>query len=105
MRRSSDTLSGGETFLVSLALALALSSQIQLKGSAPLEFFFLDEGFGSLDSELLDTVMTSLEKLHSNNLSVGIISHVEELKSRVPMKLVVSLDEKDASSKCRIELS
>lgn len=105
MRRSSDTLSGGETFLASLALALALSSQIQLKGSAPLEFFFLDEGFGSLDSDLLDTVMTSLEKLHNDNLSVGIISHVEELKSRVPMKLLVSLDEKDASSKCRIDLS
>jgi len=105
VRRSADTLSGGETFLVSLALALALSSQIQLKGSAPLEFFFLDEGFGSLDTGLLDTVMTSLERLHSDHLSVGIISHVEELKARVPMKLLVSLDDKDASSVCRIEPS
>ncbi|HDK7154975.1 TPA: AAA family ATPase [Clostridium botulinum] len=87
--RPTNTLSGGETFLTSLALALALSSQIQLKGSSPLEFFFLDEGFGTLDSELLDTVMTSLENLRSDRLSVGIISHVEELKNRVPIKLIV----------------
>ncbi|WP_392486335.1 AAA family ATPase [Haloimpatiens sp. FM7315] len=89
-RRPTSTLSGGETFLTSLSLALALSSKIQLKGSAPLEFFFLDEGFGSLDSELLDVVMTSLENLREENLCVGIISHVEELKNRVPIKLIVT---------------
>ena len=66
-RRGIKTLSGGETFLTSLALALALSSQIQLKGSAPLEFFFLDEGFGSLDNELLDVVMESLESFTTKN--------------------------------------
>lgn len=87
--REAATLSGGETFLTSLALALALSSQIQLKGSYPLEFFFLDEGFGTLDSELLDVVMNSLEKLNSTQVNVGIISHVEELKNRVPIKLVI----------------
>ncbi|MDI6618500.1 MAG: SbcC/MukB-like Walker B domain-containing protein [Clostridiales bacterium] len=90
VRRAVDTLSGGETFLTSLCLALALSSHIQLKGSAPLEFFFLDEGFGTLDNELLETVMTSLEKLRSDRLSIGIISHVEELKNRVPVKLIVT---------------
>lgn len=89
MRRSASTLSGGETFLTSLSLALALSSQIQLNNSSPLEFFFLDEGFGSLDNNLLDVVMTALEKLHSQQLSVGIISHVEELKNRIPVKLIV----------------
>lgn len=104
-RRSVDTLSGGETFLTSLSLALALSSQIQLKGSAPLEFFFLDEGFGSLDNELLEVVMESLEKLHSDKLSVGIISHVEELKNRVPIKLVVSPSEAGSGSKVKIEYS
>ncbi|GAB6149416.1 AAA family ATPase [Clostridium novyi] len=88
--RDASTLSGGETFLTSLSLALSLSSQVQLKGSAPLEFFFLDEGFGTLDTDLLDIVMSSLEKLHSSRLSVGIISHVEELKNRVPVKLIVS---------------
>ncbi|MDL0417928.1 SbcC/MukB-like Walker B domain-containing protein, partial [Clostridioides difficile] len=92
-------------FLTSLSLALALSSQIQLKGSAPLEFFFLDEGFGSLDSELLEIVIESLERLHSNNLSVGIISHVEELKNRVPVKLLVSSSEAGIGSKVKIEYS
>ncbi|SUY44874.1 exonuclease [Clostridium putrefaciens] len=88
-RRSASTLSGGETFLTSLALALSLSSQIQLKGSAPLEFFFLDEGFGSLDTSLIDTVISSLESLRSDKLSIGLISHVEDLKNRVPIKLIV----------------
>ena len=104
-RRSVDSLSGGETFLTSLSLALALSSQIQLKGSSPLEFFFLDEGFGSLDTELLDVVMESLENLHSDKLSIGIISHVEELKNRVPVKLLVSPCDVGKGSKVRIEYS
>lgn len=89
VRRGTQTLSGGETFLTSLSLALALSSHIQLKGSSPLEFFFLDEGFGTLDPELLDVVINSLERLHSERLKVGIISHVEELRQRIPRKLIV----------------
>lgn len=89
-QRDASTLSGGETFVASLALALALSSQIQLKGTAPLELFFLDEGFGTLDDNLLDIVMDSLEKIHHNKLSIGIISHVESIKNRVPLKLTVS---------------
>lgn len=97
IRRSVDTLSGGETFLTSLALALALSTHVQLRGSARLEFFFLDEGFGTLDSSLLDIVMTSLEKLYNDRLSVGIISHVEELKQRVPIRLNVHPAEYDGT--------
>ncbi|KGE18171.1 AAA family ATPase [Paenibacillus wynnii] len=89
VRRPVSTLSGGETFLTSLSLALALSAQIQLRGQYPLQFFFLDEGFGTLDPELLDTVITSLEKLHNDQLSVGIISHVPELRARLPRKLVI----------------
>lgn len=89
-QRDATTLSGGETFVASLALALALSSQIQLKGTAPLELFFLDEGFGTLDDNLLDIVMDSLEKIHHKRLSIGIISHVESIKNRVPVKLTVS---------------
>ncbi len=89
-RRECNSLSGGETFLTSLSLALALSSKIQLKGNTSLEFFFLDEGFGTLDNNLLDVVMTSLERLYSESLSVGIISHVEELRNRVPVKLIVT---------------
>lgn len=89
VRRPVSTLSGGETFLTSLSLALALSAQIQLRGQYPLQFFFLDEGFGTLDPDLLDTVITSLEKLHNDQLSVGIISHVPELRARLPRKLIV----------------
>ncbi|CAH1196425.1 hypothetical protein PAECIP111892_02233 [Paenibacillus auburnensis] len=89
VRRPVSTLSGGETFLTSLSLALALSAQIQLRGQYPLQFFFLDEGFGTLDPDLLDTVITSLERLHNDQLAVGIISHVPELRARLPRKLIV----------------
>ncbi|MEG1311214.1 MAG: AAA family ATPase [Romboutsia sp.] len=104
-RRSVETLSGGETFLTSLALALSLSSQIQLKGNSPLEIFFLDEGFGSLDTELLEIVIQSLERLHNEKLSIGIISHVEELKNRVPIKLIVTSNEYNTGSEVKIEYS
>lgn len=90
VKRDASTLSGGETFLVSLSLALALSEQVQLKGTAPLELFFLDEGFGTLDEELLEVVMSSLERIQNKRLTVGIISHVEAVKNRVPIKLLVS---------------
>ena len=89
VHRMVSTLSGGETFLTSLSLALALSEQIQLKGQSPLEFFFLDEGFGTLDNNLLDTVMDSLERLSKKERVIGIISHVPELKSRIGRKLIV----------------
>ena len=83
------TLSGGETFLVSLSLALSLSQEICLRSLRPIEFFFLDEGFGTLDEHLVDTVMDSLERLKSEHFSIGIISHVEELKHRIEKKLYV----------------
>ncbi len=89
IKRKPSTLSGGEVFNTSLALALALSSQIQLKNKAPLEFFFLDEGFGSLDSDLLETVINTLEKLRHDRINIGVISHVEALKNRIPSKLLV----------------
>lgn len=90
-RRRSSTLSGGESFLVSLSLALALSSQIQLKGMAQLEFFFLDEGFGTLDNDLLEKVISSLENIRdTDGIKIGVISHVEELKERIPRRVEVS---------------
>ncbi|AGF54837.1 exonuclease SbcC [Clostridium saccharoperbutylacetonicum] len=104
--RDSSTLSGGETFIASLSLALALSAQIQLKGTAPLELFFLDEGFGTLDDELLEVVMGSLERIHNEKLKVGIISHVEAIKNRVPIKLMITPAECGmGGSKVRIERS
>lgn len=104
--RDASTLSGGETFLASLSLALALSAQIQLKGTAPLELFFLDEGFGTLDDDLLEVVMNSLEQIHNDKLKVGIISHVESIKNRVPVKLIVSPAQSGmGGSKVKIEMS
>ena len=90
VHRMVASLSGGETFLTALSLALALSEQIQLKGQSPLEFFFLDEGFGTLDNELLDTVIDSLERLSSKERVIGLISHVPELRARIPRRLVVT---------------
>ena len=89
VKRPVSSLSGGETFLTSLALALSLSASIQLRGEYPLQFFFLDEGFGTLDQDLLETVVSALEKLHSQQLSIGVISHVPELRARLPRKLIV----------------
>lgn len=104
--RPCDTLSGGETFIASLSLALALSSAIQLNGTAPLELFFLDEGFGNLDDELLDVVMTSLERLRNTRRSIGIITHVEAIQARVPVKLVVTpSDLSQGGSTIRMEYS
>lgn len=88
-RRPVGSLSGGETFLTSLALALALSGKIQLRGRFPLGFFFLDEGFGTLDREKLDLVMATLEKLHDSERMVGVISHVPELREQLPVYLEV----------------
>ena len=104
--RPCDTLSGGETFITSLSLALALSSVIQLNGTSPLELFFLDEGFGNLDDELLDVVMTSLERLQSTRRSIGIITHVEAIQARVPVKLIVTpSDVSQNGSTIRMEYS
>jgi exonuclease SbcC len=101
-RRMVNSLSGGEIFMTSLALALALSSKIQLRGRYPLGFFFLDEGFGTLDEEKLDKVMNALEKLHDRNRMVGVISHVKELKERLPRYLeVVAAGEDGSGSEIR----
>ncbi len=89
-KRGVNTLSGGEIFLVSLSLALALSSAICRGSLKCIEFFFLDEGFGTLDESLVDTVMDSLEKLRSADFTIGIISHVEELKHRIESKIIVN---------------
>ena len=88
--RKVKTLSGGETFLVSLSLALALSSTICNRSLKSIEFFFLDEGFGTLDGDLIDTVLGALEKLKNENFSIGLISHVEELKHRISSKITVN---------------
>ena len=100
--RAVKTLSGGETFLVSLSLALSLSAAICLKSLRPIEFFFLDEGFGTLDEKLVDTVMDVLGRL-GKSFAVGLISHVEELKRRIENKIVVTGANESHGSLVRVE--
>ena len=100
--RAVKTLSGGETFLVSLSLALSLSATICMKSLRPIEFFFLDEGFGTLDEKLVDTVMDVLGKL-GKSFSVGLISHVEELKHRIDNKILVQGANERQGSSVRVE--
>lgn len=104
MRRPVSTLSGGETFLTSLSLALALSMEIQMRGGR-LEFFFLDEGFGTLDPELLETVMDALERLRMEDFTIGVISHVPEIRVRMPRRLVITPAEPmGAGSRIHLEI-
>ena len=88
--RSVSTLSGGETFLVSLALALSLAETLAAAGGAQLDAIILDEGFGTLDTESLDTVAAVLEELAGDGLMVGVITHVKELASRAPTRFEVT---------------
>ena len=89
--RPVNTLSGGESFKASLALALGLSDEIQSSaGGVRLDSMFIDEGFGSLDEKSLDQAMKSLEKLSDGNRLVGIISHVAELKERIDKQIIVT---------------
>ncbi len=92
-RRPVHTLSGGETFQASLALALALSRQVVglSAGMRDLNSMFLDEGFGTLDEDSMETVATTLERLAADSdRMVGIITHVAALAERVPVRFVVS---------------
>jgi DNA repair protein SbcC/Rad50 len=92
-RRPVHTLSGGETFQASLALALALSRQVigLSGGMRDLNSMFLDEGFGTLDEDTLETVGTTLERLSlDSERMIGIITHVPALADRVPVRFVVS---------------
>lgn len=88
--RPASTLSGGETFLVSLSLALAISDAISMLSSRSMDFFFLDEGFGTLDAELCEAVVDALYKLESHNLNIGLISHVGELEESIKNKVIVT---------------
>lgn len=88
--RDPATLSGGETFVVSLALALGLADVItQEAGGADLDTLFVDEGFGSLDAETLEDVMDTLDTLRDGGRVVGVVSHVPELQTRIPTQLRV----------------
>ncbi|MCK9919827.1 SMC family ATPase, partial [Microbacteriaceae bacterium K1510] len=88
--RPAHSLSGGETFLASLALALGLAEVVTARaGGIRLDTLFIDEGFGSLDAETLDLAMRTLDELRSGGRTVGVISHVEAMKEQIPAQLVV----------------
>ncbi|HET6447505.1 MAG TPA: SbcC/MukB-like Walker B domain-containing protein, partial [Conexibacter sp.] len=88
--RPPATLSGGETFLASLALALGLADVVAAEaGGSRLETLFVDEGFGSLDERTLDEVLDVLDQLREGGRTVGIVSHVAELRQRIPARLRV----------------
>ena len=100
--RTVQTLSGGESFKASLSLALGLSDEIQSNtGGVKLDTMFVDEGFGSLDSESLEQAMSALSSLTEGNKLVGIISHVDVLKEKIDKQLVVK-KEKSGGSNCKI---
>jgi DNA repair protein SbcC/Rad50 len=101
--RSPETLSGGETFVASLALALALAEQlprIQTAAAGALESLFLDEGFGTLDTHTLDPVMSALDELRAEDRLVGIITHVPELAQRIETR--IEIDKSPQGSTLRV---
>ncbi len=85
--RDTRTLSGGESFLVSLALALALS--VLVRHETRIDSLFLDEGFGTLDAQTLDTALDALDALNASGKTIGVISHVEAMKERIPVQIKV----------------
>lgn len=90
--RSTNSLSGGETFLASLALALGLAEVVTGRaGGITLDTLFIDEGFGSLDSETLEIAMATLDSLRAGGRTVGLISHVEAMKEQIPAKLAIEV--------------
>lgn len=102
--RPANTLSGGETFLASLSLALGLADVVQeYAGGIHLDAMFIDEGFGTLDSESLDLALKTLTKLQNARRLVGIISHVGELEERIPAKLRVT--KTDCGSSAEFEIN
>lgn len=98
--RSARTLSGGETFLASLSLALALADEVAdlaTEGTARLESIFLDEGFGTLDPDTLDVVATAIEELGARGRMVGVVTHVAALAERIPVQFKVTKASGNAS--------
>ena len=102
-RRPCATLSGGETFMVSISLALALTDVVSSRrGGISLQSLFIDEGFGSLDGESLDQAMRALIGLADDSRLVGIISHVADLKEKIDKQVIIT---KEKAGGSKIEIS
>lgn len=101
--RDPATLSGGETFVVSLALALGLADVIAHEvGGAAIDTLFVDEGFGSLDADTLDDVMDTLDALRDGGRVVGVVSHVAEMRTRIPTQIVVAKARTGSTASVRV---
>jgi exonuclease SbcC len=101
--RPANTLSGGETFLASLSLALGLADVVQSRqGGVRLDTMFIDEGFGTLDPDSLNSAMNTLIDLQNTGRMVGIISHVPELEERIDARLRVTPAEKGSKAEFEI---
>nr|WP_246865389.1 SbcC/MukB-like Walker B domain-containing protein [Cryobacterium sp. BB307] len=88
--RATHSLSGGENFLASLALALGLAEVVTNQaGGITLDTLFVDEGFGSLDGDTLEIAMSTLDSLRAGGRTIGLISHVEAMKEQIPAKLTI----------------
>jgi len=101
--RSVKTLSGGESFKASLALALGLSDEVQMSTGIRVDTLFVDEGFGSLDPESLEQAYRTLAGLTEGNRLVGIISHVADLKEKIDRQIIVT-KEKSGGSRARLHI-
>jgi exonuclease SbcC len=96
--RDTSSLSGGESFMASLALALGLADAVREEaGGFDLQTQFVDEGFGTLDDDSLEQVMAVLDDLREGGRAVGVVSHVAELRTRIPNQVVVSKTERGSS--------
>jgi len=101
--RSPKTLSGGEKFYTSLALALGLADVVQAEaGGAALDTLFIDEGFGTLDPDVLEDVLEVIDGLRENGRSVGIVSHVTELKERVSERIEIRRPQVDGPASVEV---
>ena len=96
--RTVKTLSGGERFIVSLSLALGISQSIAINNNASFNFFFIDEGFGSLSESYIDKILQSFDSLIKLNFTVGFITHVEKMKNYITNRVVVSKENNDQGS-------
>jgi exonuclease SbcC len=103
--RSVKSLSGGETFIAALSLALGFSEEIQsTAGGIVLDTMYVDEGFGTLDEEALQQALKALNSLTQGNRLIGVISHVEELRRKLDKQVVVTKAEKSAVRGSTVEI-
>jgi hypothetical protein len=105
-QRNAGSLSGGETFIASLSLALGLSDYVrEIAGGVHIETLFIDEGFGNLDKDILDGVLETISTIAmEGQATIGLISHVEELAARFSSKILVQKDHM-GHSQCHLDIN